>query len=137
MSDGRLYLIGGGDFNKVPESMTECNEIDLVNNTFITRDKMKYPRHGHSACSLGEKFIVVTGSRKENDSAQLRVEIYNADLDLWFEAANLNEGRHYHASCSFLDRFIYVFAGISNASKKYINSIEKFDNQTKKAWEVI
>jgi hypothetical protein len=38
-------------------------------NTLATKDKMKYPRHGHSACSLGEKFIIVTGSRKENDQA--------------------------------------------------------------------
>ena len=39
-----------------------------------TRDKLKYPRHGHSACSLGDKFIVVTGSRKENDAAHMKCE---------------------------------------------------------------
>lgn len=59
------------------------------------------------------------------------------DIDIWFDLPQLNEGRHYHASCSFLDRFVYVFCGISNATKKYINSIERLDNQTKKSWELI
>ena len=49
----------------------------------------------------------------------------------------MNEGRHYHASCSFQDRFVYVFCGISNATKKYINTIERMDNSLKKQWELI
>lgn len=88
---------------------------------------MKYPRHGHSACALNEKFLMVTGSRKENEGAHQKCEQYNVDLDIWFEVPVLNEGRHYHASCSFKERWVYVFCGISNASKKYINSIERFD----------
>jgi hypothetical protein len=116
MPSGRLFLIGGGDFNKIPETMFECNEIFVEESSclMLPKDKLKYPRHGHSACSLGEKFIVVTGSRKETDQAQIRCECYNVDIDIWFDIPNLNEGRHYHASCSFLDRFIYVFCGISN-----------------------
>ena len=98
---------------------------------------MKYARHGHSACSLSDKFIVVTGSRKENDGAHLIAECYNIDIDLWFDLPQLNEGRHYHASCSFVDRFVYVFCGISNATKKYINTIERLDNQNKKQWELL
>ena len=98
---------------------------------------MKYPRHGHSACSLGEKFIVVTGSRKETEQAHLKAECYNVDIDIWFDFPHLNEDRHYHASCSFLDRFVYVFCGISNMTKKYINTIERIDNNTKRAWETI
>ena len=76
---------------------------------------------------MGERFIIVTGSRKENDLAQIRCEQYNAEIDLWFDIPNMKEGRHYHASCSFADRIAYVFCGISNASKKYINSIERYD----------
>lgn len=121
--------------------MYECHEIIVSERDtpymMLPRDKMKYPRHGHSACSLGEKFIVVTGSRKEHEQAHIRSECYNVDIDIWFDIPNINEGRHYHASCSFLDRFVYIFCGISNQSKKYINSIEKFDNQTKKEWELI
>jgi hypothetical protein len=117
--------------------MYECSEVDFQSDTLVPRDKLKYPRHGHSACSLGDKFIFVTGSRKENDNAHVKCECYNTDIDLWFEVPQLNEGRHYHASCSFLDRFVYIFCGISNSSKKYINSIEKFDNLTKKSWELI
>jgi hypothetical protein len=130
MPNGRLFLIGGGDFNKLGETMYECNEIFMDESTsyLLQKDKMKYARHGHSACSLSDKFIIVTGSRKEHENAHLRAECYNVDIDIWFDIPQLNEGRHYHASCSFLDRFVYVFCGISNTSKKYINTIEKFDN---------
>ena len=111
----------------LPESMYKCQEVDTKSWEVLNRDKMKHARHGHSACSLGEKFIVVTGSRKENDSAHMKCEQYNVDIDIWFDLPDLNEGRHYHASCSFRDRFVYVFCGISNTSKKYCNSIEKYD----------
>lgn len=139
MPGGRLFLIGGGDFNKNPDSLYECYELVSIDGTYniLSKDKMKYPRHGHAACSLSDKFIVVTGSRKENDQAHVKAECYNVDIDIWFDLPALNEGRHYHASCSFLDRFVYVFCGISNATKKYINSIERFDNSNKKAWELI
>ena len=71
MPGGRLFLIGGGDFNKVAETMYECNEIfmDESSSYLLQKDKLKYPRHGHSACSLSDKFIIVTGSRKETDQA--------------------------------------------------------------------
>lgn len=82
--------------------MFECNEIFFDEDDkclLLPKDKMKYPRHGHSACWLNDKFIIVTGSRKETDQAQIRAECYNVNLDMWFDLANLNEGRHYHASC--------------------------------------
>jgi hypothetical protein len=41
------------------------------------------------------------------------------------ELQNINEGRHYHSSCNFENKFIYIFGGIQNASKKYSNTIER------------
>jgi hypothetical protein len=49
----------------------------------------------------------------------------------------LNVGRHYHASCTFSDRFVYVFCGIAHVGKKYCNSIEQYDNQTRSPWTLI
>lgn len=95
------------------------------------------PRHGHSVTWFGEKFIVVTGSRKEKNQSQFKCEMYNTDIDLWFEIADLNVGRHYHSSCSFMDRFVYTFCGIANQTRKYINSIEKFDNNSRGKWQLI
>ena len=63
--------------------------------------------------------------------------MYNCELDLWFEMPELNVGRHYHTSCTFNDRFIYVFCGIENKSRKYINSIEFYDNDKKTNWRLI
>ena len=74
---------------------------------------MKYARHGHSACSLGDKYIVVTGSRKDVQNAPYRTEIYDVDANRWYELGDMNHGRHYHSSCSFEDGWIYVFCGIS------------------------
>ena len=63
--------------------------------------------------------------------------MYNSDIDLWFEIADLNTGRHYHSSCAMNDRYVYVFCGIANQTRKYINTIEKFDNQNRSKWTVI
>ena len=86
---------------------------------------MKYARHGHSCASLGEIFVVVTGSRKDVNNAQSRCEIFNSDENQWYEMGQMNNGRHYHSSCSYNNAYIYIFCGISNASKKYLNTIER------------
>lgn len=39
----------------------------------------------------------------------------------------MNKGRYYHSSCVFNEKWIYVFAGIDITTKKYFNSIERFD----------
>jgi len=62
---------------------------------------MQYPRHGHSACSVGRKFIVVTGSKKRNKNAQVKCEKYDCDTNKWSTMQDLNIGRFYHASCAF------------------------------------
>jgi len=50
---------------------------------------MKYARHGHSACSLGEYYVIVTGSRKEVDRAPFRTELYDVRSDRWTELADI------------------------------------------------
>lgn len=79
------------------------NEIVPSNGKYVleARDKMKYARHGHSCCSFGENFIVVTGSRKDIDRAPYRTEIYNTNNNKWVELSQFSQGRHYHSSCSF------------------------------------
>lgn len=99
--------------------------------------KLRFMRHGHSCCVIDNKFLMCTGSRKENEGAQFKCEQYNIDLDLWFDVPDLNEGRHYHTSCSFKGHVVYCFAGISNATKKYTNSIERYDVITRQSWEKI
>ena len=63
--------------------------------------------------------------------------MYNSDIDLWFELPDLNVGRHYHTSTAFFDKFVYVFCGIANQTRKYINSIEKYDSSNKAKWQLI
>ena len=92
---------------------------------------MKHPRHGHSACWFGDKFMMISGSRKEKNNSQVKCEMYNSELDLWYESPDLNIGRHYHSSCSFKDSFLFVFCGIENSTKRYTNSIEKYDHSKK------
>ena len=88
---------------------------------------MRAPRHGHAACSFMGKYILVTGSRKDLDSSSKKVEIYDTDNNNWTDLPMMNEGRHYHASCEFNNEFVYVFAGISNTSKRYISDIERLN----------
>lgn len=65
-----MYLIGGGDYQTDGESLYALHEIQVNSNfLFVKRDSMKHPRHGHSACWFGDKFIVITGSRKEKNNS--------------------------------------------------------------------
>ena len=121
----------------VGDSMFKTMELDTRTFELLPRGKLRFPRHGHSVCPLGDKFIICTGSRKEIDSAQSKCEQYNINLDLWFDIADLNEGRHYHASCSFRERYVYVFCGIANSTKKYVNSVERYDSMARTPWEMI
>jgi hypothetical protein len=86
---------------------------------------MKYARHGHSCCSMGENYIFVTGSRKDVQKAPFRTEMFSIHENKWMELAQINNGRHYHSSCSFENSAVYIFCGISNETKKYLNTIER------------
>jgi len=68
---------------------------------FKEKKRMAYARHGHSCCAIAERYILVSGSRKEVAAAAQRVELYDSQLDEWMELAQINEGRHYHSSCNF------------------------------------
>jgi hypothetical protein len=95
-----LYLIGGGDYQKDDDSLYQLHEIKLLEGcTIEKKDNMRFPRHGHSACWFSDKFLVVTGSRKEKNNSHKKCEMYNSDLDIWFDMPDLNVGRHYHSSC--------------------------------------
>ena len=63
--------------------------------------------------------------------------MYNADLDIWFDMPDLNVGRHYHSSCTFDDKMVYVFCGIANHTRKYVNSIERYDHSNRLKWHMI
>lgn len=102
----RTYIVGGGDFNQLPESMFQISEIVPVQGQPATykldlKAKMTFARHGHSCCSFGEEYIIVTGSRKDIDNASKQTELYHTTRDKWFTLGQMNTGRHYHSSCSF------------------------------------
>ena len=62
---------------------------------------MVYPRHGHSVCAVSDAFMVVTGTRKDQNRAAHRVEMFDIENNKWIELPMMREGRYYHASCSF------------------------------------
>lgn len=86
---------------------------------------MKFARHGHSCCAIADRYIMVSGSRKEVNSAQSRVELFDSQINEWMELSQLTEGRHYHSSSNFNNKYMYVFGGIQNASKKYSSTFER------------
>ena len=88
---------------------------------------MKAPRHGHAACAFMGKYVLVTGSRKDVDYSARKTEIYDTESNVWTSLPMMLNGRHYHASCEFNNEWAYVFAGISNVSKRYISSIERIN----------
>lgn len=138
-------MIGGGDFKTLPDSMFQCREVVAKANSpkfnlqFVEKKRMRFARHGHSCCQIQDRYVVVSGSRKEVNQAAQKVEVYDTQTDDWLEVASLNEGRHYHSSCHFGNRWVFVFGGIQNQSKKYSNTIERlsFDLGAQKSWELL
>ena len=89
---------------------------------------MKHPRHGHSVCQIKQRYIIVSGTRKDCLSlfkSSFRVECYDSQIDEWKELPMMNEGRHYHSSCNLNHKFVFVFGGIRNREKRYSNTIER------------
>jgi hypothetical protein len=123
-------MIGGGDNKTLPDSMFQCRELVFQTTgshpfRFDEKKKMKFARHGHSCCAIADRYILVSGSRKEVNSAQSRVELFDTQINEWMELAQLSEGRHYHSSSNFNNKYVYVFGGIQNANKKYSASFER------------
>jgi len=88
---------------------------------------MRAPRHGHATCSFMGKYLLVSGSRKDVEFSARKTEIFDTQANSWTDLPMMLNGRHYHASCEFNNEWVYVFAGISNVTKRYINSIERLN----------
>ena len=132
LANTKIFIVGGGDFNQLPETMFQISQLVPIQGQenqyrMEQKAKMQFARHGHSCCSLGENLIFVTGSRKDIDGASKQTEMYNTDLNKWTTLGPMNMARHYHSSCTFKNSFLYVFCGISNDSKKYLNTIERLE----------
>jgi len=131
IKDPRCYMLGGGDYKTLPDSMYQCRELTKKFNSatynlqFVEKKRMRYARHGHSCCAIANRYILVSGSRKEVNQAANRVEIYDTVIDEWMELNKINEGRHYHSTANINNSWIYLFGGIQNSNKKYSASIER------------
>ena len=102
----------------------------------LKRSPMKYPRAGHSVCAIGTRWLFVSGSRVKEKDAEKKCEMFNMNMNKWYDVADLNVGRHYHSSCSMGDNVVYVFCGI-DGNEKYLNLIEKYDSNKPEKWELI
>lgn len=91
---------------------------------FQGRANMKYARHGHSACAVGDRYIVVTGGRIGSGTT---CEIYDINTNKWSDLPEMGTKRHYHSSCAFEGKSVFVFCGIHNETRNYINTIERLD----------
>lgn len=114
----------------MPTSVYENHElVEQPNGDFemVKRSNMIYPRHGHAACDFGGKYMVITGCRKDVQQAPKRCEVYDVEKNVWSELPMLSLPRHYHSSCSFNNEFVFVFCGISNLNKQYLNTCERLN----------
>ena len=74
--------------------------------------RLDYMRSMHSVCCLGDQAIIVTGSMVKH--AANKAEIFwlkEGYENYWIELPELVAPRSTHASCSFKERFVYIFGG--------------------------
>jgi hypothetical protein len=86
----RIFMIGGGDYKSLPDSMFQCRELipsqeGRYNFQFIDKQRMSYARHGHSCIGIADTYIMVSGSRKEVSQASQRVELFDSNQNEWME----------------------------------------------------
>ena len=110
----RVFMIGGGMLQFDIQSMKKCKELMATNDeeeeyNFEERHDTMYSRRAHSLCQMFNIYIVVTGSYT-NDGRN-KVEYYDIEDDEWFQLSQLNDGRFWHSSTNFNDKFIYIFGG--------------------------
>jgi len=75
-----------------------------------------------------DRVLIVTGSMVEG--AHNSVEAYNLVTNSWTDKAQLNEGRYYHSSCAFKDKWVYVFCGFlkrPGQERTWTSIIERID----------
>ena len=92
INSNQVYVVGGGDFNVLPDSMFSLRRFIVAQSgsaRLEEKAKLKYARHGHSVCAFADRFLVVTGSRKDISRAPFRTEVYDSVSDTWMEAGLL------------------------------------------------
>ena len=122
----QIFMIGGGEIDS--PSAKQCRQLLELDGAyeFFPRTDMLYSRVGHSACSLGDDGIVVTGSKVPDVTNTC--EYFNANTSIWLELPKLQEARYYHSSCSFNGSLVYVFCGSDpKSTNSYVSSIEMLE----------
>lgn len=129
--------MGGGSFeNHDLASHKECRKLKVDKGKFSLQlmASCKYQRNGHGICALGQKFVVVTGTRIGNGKT---VEMYSVKDNSWEDLPHMNSGRYYHSSASFNEAKVFVFCGLEATTKKYLDTIEFLDVANKaQEWQV-
>jgi|LauGreDrversion4_2_1035121.scaffolds.fasta_scaffold1012636_2 hypothetical protein len=119
-------MIGGGP-DKHPDSsmFKECRQLVEIDGGYelFRTSGLNYPRLGHSACSVGNSAIVVSGTKFGNMGTCEYLDIASND---WIELPTLREPRYYHSSCCFEGRYVYVFGGATGTGR-YLSSIEMLE----------
>ena len=68
----------------------------------------------HSLCAVGDKTLVVTGSFLSY--SRDKAELYSVERDEWSELPDLSEPRYQHSSCSFEQRYVFLFGGCTTGT---------------------
>ena len=79
----QIFMLGGGDLND--PSVKQCKQLLEIDGAyeFFDRNDMLHSRVGHSACSLGDDGIVITGSKAPE--ATKTCEYFNVIKNLQLE----------------------------------------------------
>ncbi len=97
-------MLGGGSADD-PESqmLKDCRQLIDLDGAYelIPMSQLNYARLGHSACTVGEDGIVVTGTKVGDGGT---CEYFDINQNYWIELPRLNKPRYYHSSCCFNDK---------------------------------
>ena len=133
---GKIFLVGG--YKTLSRVCSQIIKNGFAEYSTVNKASMKYKREEHSVCTI-DKYLLVTGSFNiDLEQAYKRVERYDITRDKWEELPTLNHGRAMHSSCSFNERYAFVFCGEEMPRGGLSKSIERLDNHQKETgWLLI
>jgi N-acetylneuraminic acid mutarotase len=123
--NGKIYAIGG----KVGEIISNVEEYDPVEDTWIKKSDMPENRRLHSSCVINDTIYIIGGYSTETAQSLASCLIYIPASDSWDTIGSLNNARS-SASCCLYNGKIYVFGGIESVALEMVKTVEVYDPNT-------
>lgn len=112
LPDGRVLVTGGRNPSWPSYALDSVEIFDPATGTWSLGPPMSVPRAMHTATSLADGRVLVTGGiRDQSGAGHASAEIFDPTAQTWSHAGAMNEARSWHAATRLADGRVLVSGG--------------------------